>query len=421
MGKKKRSDSSKSSGQTPNSDQRPRKMATLDNMNPTTPIANVLSTTNDILYTSPQTMNQFMNVPTNTPFNSIYPNPHTLQFTGQGSSPNGRSTVDNQTLHDVIKDIYCKLQPLELIPSIHTRIGNLEQKFTNLETEIKTIKQSMTQQDCRLQTIESENNFLLKECENLKLCNEQLQYETNSVFENMLEMQTRSMRENLIFSGLKEVARFETPEQTEQEVKAFIRDRLEIESDVKFHVTHRLRPRNDGKPKSIVAKFESRKDRNLVLKAARDKLKNTEYKVSEQYPPEIVSRRNELWPAFRYHQQNERDNVKFYDDKLIVNGQRLYPSSYRLPREPLQARQSHQAPSIHLQSQPEFQPRPPFAPFQPNIPHYRPQMAPMPVFGPGFIRHPGPVPNFSMTRPPSPSGNPQPSAPPIEQNVNSNG
>ena len=105
-----------------------------------------------------------------------------------------------------------------------------------------------------------------------------------------------------------------------------------MEKNIQFQVVHRLRPRRDGKPKSIVAKFERRKDRNLVLKTAREKLKSNEYGVHEQYPPEIIARRNELWQAFRYHQDRD-DNVRFYDDKLFVNGMRLYSSSYRLRPE----------------------------------------------------------------------------------------
>ena len=41
-----------------------------------------------------------------------------------------------------------------------------------------------------------------------------------------------------------------------------------IGAPIKLHVVHRLRPRDDGKPKTVMAKFESRKNRDKCLKAA---------------------------------------------------------------------------------------------------------------------------------------------------------
>ncbi|CAC5378888.1 unnamed protein product [Mytilus coruscus] len=180
-----------------------------------------------------------------------------------------------------------------------------------------------------------------------------------------------------------EVACSETPEETEQEVKRFIEQKLEIKENIQFHVTHRLRPRKDGKPNNIVAKFEKRKDRNLVLKAARSKLKESEFKVHEQFPPEIIARRNELWSAFRHHQQQE-DTVKFYDGKLIVNGRRIYPSTYRQPLDQTYAPypvQHTRYPPLQMppqqNSQQQFpQPGPSFVP---NFPRYQPHTrAPQP-------------------------------------------
>ncbi|CAG2211340.1 unnamed protein product [Mytilus edulis] len=126
------------------------------------------------------------------------------------------------------------------------------------------------------------------------------------------------MWESLIFSGITEVPRRETPEETEEEVSKF-------RTIIQFHVTHPLRSRKDGKPKNIVVKFEKREDKNEVLKAARSKLKECDSKDHDQFPPpEIIARRNDLWPEFRHHQQ-QGDTVKIYDEKFIVNGRQIRP------------------------------------------------------------------------------------------------
>ncbi|VDI33760.1 Hypothetical predicted protein [Mytilus galloprovincialis] len=90
-----------------------------------------------------------------------------------------------------------------------------------------------------------------------------------------------------------------------------------IPDNIKFHVVHRLRPQQDGKPRTIVATFERRKDRDRVLKAARDNLKDTQYSIYEQFPNEIMERRNILWPIFKREQRAGR-RVRFKEDKLYV-------------------------------------------------------------------------------------------------------
>jgi hypothetical protein len=39
--------------------------------------------------------------------------------------------------------------------------------------------------------------------------------------------------------------------------------------------------------------MQNRKDRNFILKVARDKLRGTDFKAQEQFPSEVVERRNE--------------------------------------------------------------------------------------------------------------------------------
>lgn len=375
-GKRKRSsissDSCTPSSTTPST--RHNKMATAgqQQQQSATPIANAVGNANQTLYgPSPHQLTAGLNVPPNTPFNSVYPLPQTINFSDSGPSPDTRVAHENSTLHGVLKDIYSKLEMLNILPTINTRLGNLETKFNNLETESVSIKHDIGRHENRLTNFESSTNTLLQECDQLKQQNIQLQRESNDIFEKSLEMQTRSMRENLIFSGIPEVARNETPEQSENELKTFIAQKLKIEKEIPFHVVHRLRPRRDGRPKSMVAKFQSRKDRNLVLKVARKELKNTEFGAHEQFPQEINVRRNELWPAFRHYQQAGQ-NVRFNDDKLIVNGSRIYPSSYRSNNIG-----THNIPKNALQPEPRFH-IPPVGPTQPMLPpfHQPPRYVP---------------------------------------------
>ena len=109
----------------------------------------------------------------------------------------------------------------------------------------------------QVQGLQGQNSFLSKQNKLLK--------------EQVIEQQSRYMRENLIFKRIPDT--YDPNEDTEAKLKNFIATELEITENVEFHVVHRLKPKPDKSPGGIVAKFERRKDRNKVLKAAFEKLK----------------------------------------------------------------------------------------------------------------------------------------------------
>lgn len=95
--------------------------------------------------------------------------------------------------------------------------------------------------------------------------------------ERVLELQTRSMKDNLLFGGIPE-----SHDDADAAVKDFIKTELEIPDEVNCQVVHRLRPRDDGKLRSIFAKFTNRKDREEVHQAAPAKLADKRpYSVNE--------------------------------------------------------------------------------------------------------------------------------------------
>ena len=74
-----------------------------------------------------------------------------------------------------------------------------------------------------------------------------------------------------------------------------------------------------------MAKFEKRKDRNLVLNQARDKLKNNKnFAVYEQFPVEVVERRKNLVPILVDARQKGH-NAVLREDKLYIDNKRFIP------------------------------------------------------------------------------------------------
>ena len=119
----------------------------------------------------------------------------------------------------------------------------------------------------------------------------QVEKNTVLVIENtqkLADIQDRSMRDNLLFTGIPENSH-EDPEHT---VKDILQNKLGIPG-VELERVHRIGPYNSNKtnrPRTILAKFSRFKDREMVRKNA-NKLKGTRIGIHEQFGKETNDRR----------------------------------------------------------------------------------------------------------------------------------
>lgn len=115
--------------------------------------------------------------------------------------------------------------------------------------------------------------------------------------EEILDLQCRSMRDNLLFYNIKEAQNKET-EDCVRIIQDICSSELEIMEDVSIEIAHRIGKRESGKIRPIVVKFTRFPQRELVRKSA-FKLKNTDLSISEQFPREIQDRRKQLLPVLK--------------------------------------------------------------------------------------------------------------------------
>ncbi|XP_021357503.1 uncharacterized protein LOC110453021 [Mizuhopecten yessoensis] len=113
-------------------------------------------------------------------------------------------------------------------------------------------------------------------------------------------------------------------ENSETMLKEFIKSEMGVEEDIEFQVVYRLRKRPDDKPRSMVASFVKRKDRETILKAAPN-LRNKVYSVNEQFPQELNDRRRALYPVYR-EARDRGQNARLKGDKLFIDGRLYNPS-----------------------------------------------------------------------------------------------
>jgi hypothetical protein len=145
--------------------------------------------------------------------------------------------------------------------------------------------------------------------------------------EAMLDLKCRSMKNNLVFTGLGgETNR----EDTEGKLRDFIFHELGLEHHIEFGNVHLFGRFQSGKDQPIVARFIYQGDLVCVKKSAY-KLKGKRYGIHEQYPSEIEDRRRELYPVQKQYKQSGH-KTKMVRDRLYIDGQ-LFRGSDALPMD----------------------------------------------------------------------------------------
>ena len=203
-----------------------------------------------------------------------------------GNIDNKIDSLKNKLVTDIGKESRRVDEILNTVQQLTTRVGQVEQTATAVGTT----------------TIHSN---VCKAHEELKA--------------TVIDMQCRSMKNNLIFRGIHEIS----DENTEYRLRNFINDMMEIPKYLEFGNVHRFGKRQGRKPRPIVARFLYH-DELVMVKNAGSTLRNTNFSVNEQFPPEIEQKRQKLYPVASHYRRSGH-STKLVRDKLFIDGQ-LYTS-----------------------------------------------------------------------------------------------
>ena len=145
--------------------------------------------------------------------------------------------------------------------------------------------------------------------------------EIRKLKEDMLDLKCRSMKNNLIFTGLHRVHNANT----ENLLRNFLYHELGVEEKLEFGNVHRFKTRGgDNRRAPIVARFLYHAELEYVLSIAH-RLKGTSYGIREQFPQEKENRRRQLYPVMRRARQ-ERRQVTLIRDRLYIDNELYVPS-----------------------------------------------------------------------------------------------
>lgn len=273
----------------------------------------IIATSSEILNVRPdpvqiqQSPNQIMNMQIRDGAPALSPNFHQQPQFFLPQFP-----VPVPPVQNILADIHNKLSKLNCLDDILAKLSNLETRFSNMEKNVHNLAEEVAKCKNNSETLEDTTNTIRTELTKTK--------------DELLELQTRTMRDNLVFFNIPEKQN-EKPEDTEQILYEFIEHDMKVDSEltksISFERVHRSGPVDRQKNRKIVAKFSFHKEREIVRSHSKN-LKGTNFFVREQFPTEVIEARKKLYPAFQQAKKNNQ-RANLVVNKLYIDGKEFKP------------------------------------------------------------------------------------------------
>ena len=225
-----------------------------------------------------------------------------------------------------LDEILVKLNKLD---SIETTLNNLCAKMTIVESDVSKLKDGARVTEKNLKEMDDGLQWMNTELEGLKLQIKFLETAKEDLQTQQLYAEAYSRRENLKFFGLAERQTKSNQEgseaiNTRNILFEFLENGLGLENPekkIELQRVHRLGKPTAGKARPIIARFLRYQDREMVLRASFH-LQDSEIKVLEDYPQEIIERRRKQIKKLKEAKKNgmKASFSKAEPDKLYING-----------------------------------------------------------------------------------------------------
>lgn len=268
--------------------------------------------------------------------------PAPTQVTYQQSTHPG---VSMESIHEKLERIEKRLSKLD---TIEKQLSCMSSKISSIDNRVTSLERSVNDNNTKLTELEVSRNLDASICSELqnqqKTLDSQLKDERTRVAklsadiievqklneglsEEVIDLQSRSMRDNLLFFGIGE---YTTPKERQEEdcitkILTFCTDVLEMpdaRDKIKIDRAHRIGQFSANKKRPIVVKFNYFQDKLTVKRKAFELLKESPFSVADQYPKAIQERRKELYPKLKEARLQKKEAFLNYDT-LYINGQKF--------------------------------------------------------------------------------------------------
>lgn len=231
------------------------------------------------------------------------------------------------------------LPPTEdILPKIWTELHGLNQKFELFSSQHTEVREHLYGEDGILKAVTDfgfvsndipcvieDNRALRKDMNLLKAIVVKQSEQITKLQSKVTDLTARSMQENLLIHNVQETL----TENIENIVKDLI-TKIGINADtVSIEKAHRVGPRNKDRPRLIVVKLASFKCKEIVLKAAKDKLPRGRDKIfiTPQSPTESLETRRNLYSvADIFKEKDSTVKCVVKSDRLFVNNTLYRPA-----------------------------------------------------------------------------------------------
>ena len=242
-----------------------------------------------------------------------------------------------QIMEDVksLKGVIPKIDKIEAsIQTLTLKMSQIETKLTTLDKKVNDMDKAVTFMDSGFESQKKELDESKEEIKRLKRNYQDMgasvkkcETQNEAVSDKVLDLESRSMRENLIFYGIHESQRIDDEtgdENCERLVKDLISTKLEINTEnMTIDRAHRLGGPRAKKPRPIVVKFHQYSDRETVRVKSRNeavkmRLRESNQGIGVQQPQQYREARRALFEQAKREEERGK-RTRIVGNKLYVN------------------------------------------------------------------------------------------------------
>lgn len=201
-----------------------------------------------------------------------------------------------------------------VVQQMGDQIRKLEDKVRDLTTSLEYTQQEVDQLKTNAKEHDKERKEDKTKIEKLMQQDESSNLKIKDLEDKIIYQEDYMRRKNLRISGLEE-HRDETWEQTSAAVTSLLESKLQLPGVV-LERAHRVGPRRDNKPRTVVARFTRYSDREAAIRRG-SHLKGTNIFLNEDMSPTSLAVKNAQMPMFR--QARAEGKIAFFrHTKLII-------------------------------------------------------------------------------------------------------
>ena len=244
------------------------------------------------------------------------------------------SETEMDTLDSGTPDPNTNTSQTQILLEIRKDVKQMNKKFDKLDRKVKELRNDNKQ-------LKQQNENLSKQVNELTTTVVCLENRVNETEKKNKQLEVQSRRENLKFYCIEEDAD-ETWEQLETKIRNYLTDELNVEEqNDEIERAHRLPSKSSPHP--IIVKFSYFKDKDPILRACRNKRKETQIdasnnqnehgdntsgerettrpvRISEDFPLCVTKAHTQLYPFLKLCLGNDMVAYLRYDT-LVFDGQ----------------------------------------------------------------------------------------------------